>query len=334
MNGARKTNLMSENGYLSEPAPAKNYKDRLFRMIFKDKKEFLELYNAMNGTNYDNPEDLIVTTLENAVYIGMKNDISYLLFDQLSLYEHQSTDNPNMPLRNLLYVSDIYSNLTKDENLHGARQILIPEPRFVVFYNGMEEIPEQKYLRLSDAYKKNSFKEDDRVSLELVTEVININPGNNEELKEKCKSLREYMIYVTKVRTYSQDMGLSKAVERAITECIQEDILSDFLRRNRAEVYKACLYEYNEEKQRMLDRRDAQEDGRKEGIIEGKAIGQYIKLIQQVRKKVEKSMDSAQIADMLEEDETIVSQIVTLLKENMECTDEKLAEKLVTSDME
>ena len=141
--------------------------------------------------------------------------------------------------------------------------------------------------------------------------MININPGNNEELKEKCKSLREYMIYVTKVRTYSQDMGLSKAVERAITECIQEDILSDFLRRNRAEVYKACLYEYNEEKQRMLDRRDAQEDGRKEGIIEGKAIGQYIKLIQQVRKKVEKSMDSAQIADMLEEDETIVSQIVT-----------------------
>lgn len=99
-------------------------------------------------------------------------------------------------------------------------------------------------------------------------------------------------------------------------------------------MYKACLYEYNEEKQRMLDRRDAQEDGRKEGIIEGKAIGQYIKLIQQVRKKVEKSMDSAQIADMLEEDETIVSQIVTLLKENMECTDEKLAEKLVTSDME
>lgn len=164
--------------------------------------------------------------------------------------------------------------------------------------------------------------------------MININPGNNEELKEKCKSLREYMIYVTKVRTYSQDMGLSKAVERAITECIQEDILSDFLRRNRAEVYKACLYEYNEEKQRMLVRRDAQEDGRKEGIIEGKAIGQYIKLIQQVRKKVEKSMDSAQIADMLEEDETIVSQIVTLLKENMECTDEKLAEKLVTSDME
>ena len=164
--------------------------------------------------------------------------------------------------------------------------------------------------------------------------MININPGNNEELKEKCKSLREYMIYVTKVRTYSQDMGLSKAVERAITECIQEDILSDFLRRNRAEVYKACLYEYNEEKQRMLDRRDAQEDGRKEGIIEGKAIGQYIKLIQQVRKKVEKSMDSAQIADMLEEDETIVSQLVTLLKENMECTDEKLAEKLMTSDMD
>lgn len=330
MNETKKKNTVFEEGYLSEPTPAKNHKDRLFRMIFKDKKEFLELYNAMNGTDYENPEDLIVTTLENAVYIGMKNDVSYLLFDQLSLYEHQSTDNPNMPLRNLLYVSDIYSNLTKDENLYGTRQVLIPEPRFVTFYNGVKELPEQKYLKLSDAYKKNSLEKDEKVSLELITEVININPGNNENLKEKCKSLREYMIYVTKVRTYSQNMELSKAIEKAITECIQEDILSDFLRRNRAEVYKTCLYEYNEEKQRMLDRRDAKEDGR----IEGKAIGEYIKLIQLVRKKVEKGADSSQIADMLEEDETIVNQIAALIKENENCSDEKLAEKLVSFDIE
>lgn len=82
------------------PAPVRTYKDRVFRMIFKEKKEFLELYNAMNGTAYTDPEELVVTTLENTIYMGMKNDVSFLLHDKLSLYEHQSTDNPNMPLRN------------------------------------------------------------------------------------------------------------------------------------------------------------------------------------------------------------------------------------------
>ena len=97
---------------VGSPTPALTYKDRIFRMIFKEKREFLDLYNAMNGTHYTNPDELTVTTLDNAIYLGMKNDVSFLLHDTLSLYEHQSTDNPNMPLRNLLYVSDIYSQLT------------------------------------------------------------------------------------------------------------------------------------------------------------------------------------------------------------------------------
>lgn len=114
----------------------RTYKDRIFRMVFKEKQEFLELYNAMNGTDYHNPEDLTVTTLENAIYMNMKNDVSFLLHDRLTLYEHQSTDNPNMPLRNFFYVSDIYSRLTQEKNLHCSRPVLIPEPRFVEFYNG------------------------------------------------------------------------------------------------------------------------------------------------------------------------------------------------------
>ncbi len=97
--------------------PLRTYKDRLFRMLFKDKERFLELYNAMNDTSYDNPEDMIVTTLENAIYMGMKNDVSFLLYDQLLLYEHQSTKNPNMPLRDLFYVANVYSALLKDEDL-------------------------------------------------------------------------------------------------------------------------------------------------------------------------------------------------------------------------
>ena len=143
----------NKNIFLSgERPPAREYKDRLFRMVFKEKDQFLELYNALNGTAYDNPDDLTVTTLENAIYMGMRNDVSYLLYDRLALYEHQASINPNMPLRNLFYVSDIYSGLTKDTNLYGSKLIRLPEPQFVVFYNGADELPERSILRLSDAF--------------------------------------------------------------------------------------------------------------------------------------------------------------------------------------
>ena len=141
----------NKNIFLSgERPPAREYKDRLFRMVFKEKDQFLELYNALNGTAYDNPGDLTVTTLENAIYMGMRNDVSYLLYDRLALYEHQASINPNMPLRNLFYVSDIYSGLTKDSNLYGSKLVRLPEPQFVVFYNGADELPERSILRLSD----------------------------------------------------------------------------------------------------------------------------------------------------------------------------------------
>lgn len=149
------------------------YKDRIFRMLFKEKREFLELYNAMNGTAYDRTEDLTVTTLDNAIYMNMKNDVSFLLYDQLLLYEHQSTVNPNMPLRDLFYAADIYSKLVPKEKLYGSKLLPIPEPRFVVFYNGTEEQPERREFRLSDAYETSS----ECVDLELKVLMLNINWG-------------------------------------------------------------------------------------------------------------------------------------------------------------
>ncbi len=145
------------------PNPARTFKDRIFRMIYKGKAEFLELYNALNGTDYSDTDELIITTLDNAVYIGMKNDVSYLLHDELSLYEHQSTKNPNMPLRSLFYVSNVYSALTRDEDLHGSKLVKIPAPQFVVFYNGVEPMPERSVCRLSDMYVCHG----ENVSLEL-----------------------------------------------------------------------------------------------------------------------------------------------------------------------
>ena len=98
---------------------AKDYKDRLFRMIFNDREKLLELYNAMNDTDYTDASELQIVTLENAIYMSMKNDVAYVLHDELFLYEQQSTKNANMPLRCLFYVSDSYSALVRDKNIYG-----------------------------------------------------------------------------------------------------------------------------------------------------------------------------------------------------------------------
>ena len=199
-------------------------------MVFKEKKALLALYNAMNGTVYEDEEALTVTTLENAIYMEMKNDVSFVLYDQLLLYEHQSTKNPNIPLRNLFYVSDVYSALTREDFLYGGISVKIPEPKFVVFYNGTDKMPEQSVLRLSDAYESKS----EELDLELRIRFININPGYNEEMVEKSPTLYQYVKFVDIVRKYQQEMSFPEAVEKAIDECIKNGILAEFLRKNRA----------------------------------------------------------------------------------------------------
>lgn len=249
----------------SRTIPLYTYKDRVFRMIFKDRKNLLDLYNAMNGTDYREPRELTVTTLENAVYLGMKNDVSFLLQDQLNLYEHQATENPNMPLRNLFYVSNLYSDLTKDANLYGSRQVKIPEPRFIVFYNGLETLPERFDLKLSDAFESQT----DAPALELKTEVWNINFGYNKALMERCKILHDYAVFVSKVRFHCQNLSFEEAVEMAMDECIEEDVLAAFLRKNRAEVLSVSIFEYNEQRHMQQEREEAKEEGIREGIKEG-----------------------------------------------------------------
>ena len=304
----------NNNTFLSEERqPAREYKDRLFRMIFKEKGKFLELYNALNGTDYDNPDDLTVTTLENAIYMGMRNDVSYLLYDRLSLYEHQASINPNMPLRNLFYVADIYSTLTRDANLYGSKRIMLPEPHFVVFYNGIEKLPEQSILQLSDAFPQKSGKP--KLNLEVL--VLNINAGYNLELMEHCRTLREYMIYVDTVRTYAKEMSFPGAVDRAINECISKGILADFLSRNQAEVKKVSIYEYDEEKHIRQEREDAMQKG------------EFFKLATLVLKKYTKGLTPEETADMLEEDPSLIEKIYALKQSFPDLTAEELTDKLL-----
>ena len=254
------------------PKPRRDYKARIFEMLYSDKKKLLELYNAVNGTDYDNPEQLIINTLENAIYLSMHNDVSFIIDSRLSLYEHQSTYNPNLPLRYLMYVTDLYSKLTKDENLYGKKQVTIPPPKFLIFYNGVEDRPEVEEMRLSDAYGI----EDPDPSLELRAVMLNINPGNNDALLNTCKSLSDYVEYTSRVRNYAEVMSTKEAVERAIDECIEEDILADFLKEHRAEAIAMSIYEYDEERQRRFDREEGREEGRAEGRAEGRE--QFAKL--------------------------------------------------------
>ncbi len=256
-------------GGLTGVTAAREYKDRIFRMVFKEKREFLELYNALNGTAYTNPDDLVATTLQNAIYMAMKNDVSFMVYDELVLYEHQSTRNPNMPLRDLFYVADMYSALLKENRLLASTLVRIPAPRFVVFYSGADEAPESEELRLSDAF----FTAEDDPQLELKVKVLNINVGNNETLMERCTTLKDYMAFVTKVRKYAKTMSLTEAVNKAVDECIREGILVEFLKRNRNEVVKMSIYEYDEEADRRCIREDGIAEGWKKGEASGKAKG-------------------------------------------------------------
>ena len=214
---------------VTNPIPNRIYKARVFEMVFSDKKELLKLYNAVNGTSYNDSENLEINTLENAIYMSMHNDVSFIIDSRLSLYEHQSTYSPNLPLRYLMYVSDIYSDMIKDDNLFGQKMVNIPPPRFLIFYNGSAPYPEQTILKLSDLY----IVKEEEISLELTAIMLNINPGYNEELKSACKTLHDYAEYTDRVRRYTEEMELEDAVERAITECIREGILAEFLSKNR-----------------------------------------------------------------------------------------------------
>ena len=240
------------------------YKDRLYKMIFNDKSELLKLYNAINGTHYDDPAMLTITTLDNAIYMTMENDLSFIIDMRLALYEQQSTVNPNLPLRFLMYITDIYSAYTKDMNIYGSKKVQIPLPSFVIFYNGVKSQPDRTEFLLSELFHPTT----DQPALELKAVMLNIYKGHNQELMNACHTLRDYSEYVARIRTYSAEMPLTDAVEKAITECIHENILRDFLLKNRAEAKAMSIYEYDEEKTLRMFREEGYEDGERNGKIQ------------------------------------------------------------------
>lgn len=248
----------------------KEYKSDVFSMLLQDKKRAMEIYNAINGTDYDDPELVEMTTLDDKSFsLTVRNDASFILDANLSLYEHQSTYCPNMPLRDLLYFASIIQKQIKAQkrDIYGGRILKIPVPHFVVFYNGKEDAPDQYDLRLSDAFEK----ETKNPEIELVCHVYNINNGKNVPLLSKCQTLREYMYFVDMVRKNNEISGnLEDAIEKAINQCMEENVLRDFLAQHREEVMHVMTLDYTFERRLEMQRAEAIEDGERIGKEIGK----------------------------------------------------------------
>ena len=272
------------------PTANRKYKDTVFRMLFSDKENLLSLYNAINRTAYEDAAELEIVTLKSAVYMGMKNDLAFIINTNLFLYEHQSTYNPNMPLRDLFYISSEYQKMVDWKSLYTSTRLRIPTPNFIVFYNGTEKKEDRWVDYLSESYENMSGEP----NLELKVITLNINVGHNKKLMEECQTLREYAQYVEKVRRYSDEMELNMAVERAVSESIQEGILKEFLQKNRAEVIAMSIFEYNEEEEKRKLRKAEYEAGvistKKEVAISFAEMGLSVQQIAQGVKVEEKTV--------------------------------------------
>ena len=246
----------------------RQYQDRLFKAIFgreEHKDWLLSLYNALNGSSYTDPSAIEINTIEGIIYVTMKNDISFLIDSQINLYEQQSSYNPNMPLRGLMYFAELYQkHLTKqDRDLFTTALVKIPTPNFVVFYNGSRDMPDVTKLRLSEAFEIPAENGD----FEWTATMLNINAGRNKTLLQKCKPLYHYSCYVDRVKSNVRS-GMTKenAVSEAVNFAIQNDFLDGYFKIQKAEVLNMSLTEFDQE---AYDRHRFNE-GKEAGIAEGK----------------------------------------------------------------
>ena len=251
----------------------REFKSDVFGMLMEEPKYALEVYNALNHSDYRDPELIEVCNLERGISLSVRNDAAFILDMNLSVYEHESTVCPNMPLRELIYVTNILEQWVKKQNLYGRKLVKIPTPRFAVFYNGVEEQRSQYQLKLSDAYANPM----EAPELELTCTVYNINVGKNQALLSKCPVLRQYMIFVDYVREYLgkyPEKDLRKAINKAIDRCIREGVLREFLIRRRGEVTKVTQLDYTFDRRIELEREDARAEERVNTERERKAKGE------------------------------------------------------------
>ena len=244
----------------------RTYKDRLFKIIFEDKKELLSLYNALTGKNYQNPDELEINTIDDVIYMHLKNDMSFILDDWQNLFEQQSTFNPNQPLRGFFYFADLYKVKYFGKKIYSTRLLKIPTPQYIVFYNGTTNMPDKKELRLSDAFQQPTTQPD----IEVVAHMLNINYEHNKELMERCRKLKEYAQFIDIIRHYlkeNEHWSNEQAISKAIDDCIQNNILRDILQKERLRVMASILSEFDEVGYKEMIQDEAIEDGEIRGSI-------------------------------------------------------------------
>ena len=241
------------------------HKDRVFKFIFgnpENKAWTLNLYNAINCSDYNNPEDIQFNTIEDAVYLGMKNDVSFIIMSELNLWEHQSSYNPNMPMRFFLYAAKLYEKYIANSDYYPYSNILqkVPCPKCVCFYNGIAQQPDRITLKLSEAFNGNS-------DIEVKVTMLNINYGQNKKLMEDCKPLQEYAWLVDAIRRHQKNLqNLELSVDAAINDMPDEFLIKKFLLSNKAEVKGMFLTEWDQEKVLAQERRDSIKQGINQGI--------------------------------------------------------------------
>ncbi|MCI8893241.1 MAG: hypothetical protein HFI41_01085 [Lachnospiraceae bacterium] len=300
----------------------RKYKDRLFRFLFQEKKDLLDLYNAVNESFYTDPNELEIITLDDVIFMKMKNDLSFMISDQLNLYEHQSTFSPNMPLRGLLYFARQYEGLIvqRKDNMYGSKLVMLPTPKYVVFYNGKDRQEDKSELLLSDAFEAGHGSG----CLECRALMLNINRGHNKELMERCRRLWEYSEFVSEVNeNLRQNMSPKTAIMKAIDTCIQSGILEDVLLKNRAEVLHMLLTEYDEKKHMRDTYKEGYDEGKQAGYSEGKQAGysegkqagysegEQAILEKLVQRKLQQGKKAEVIAQELELEIEVVRKIMT-----------------------
>ena len=274
----------------------REYKSDVFSMLLEDKARALDVYNALTGKNYTDPEIIEIRMLDKGVSLTVRNDASFIVDSDMTLniYEHQSTYNPTMPLRQLIYFVTLVKDMLDEQYVYSRRLVRIPTPKFAVFYNGNENRPETEILKLSDSFMNRS----EEPELELSCMVYNINPGNNASI-----NLEQYG---RKKENYA------KAIREAIDRCIEEGMLVEFFEKRREEVEKAMVFDFTYEKQMENAKKEWYNDGVVDGIAQGitQGIAQGITqgenrtLINLIIRKIKKEKTLSEIAEELERTES------------------------------
>lgn len=236
-----------------------------------------------------------LTTIEDALYMSMKNDLSFLIADTMNFYEHQSTVNPNMPVRMLIYAGMVYSRYVEDAgnriNLYSSRQQPLPVPKLVCFYNGLREQPDRTILEL-----KTAFPEGAEADISARVTMLNINYGRNQGLLDDCEPLKEYAQFIADFRQgLADELDEDAAISGAIERLPEHSRLRKFLLAHKAEVKRMCITEYDEARTMELFREEGRIEGRTEGRAEGREetqISNIRTLMQRLKLSAEAAMDA------------------------------------------